>query len=305
MFAAGSRRLAGKSIFDAPSDEPGLVDKTMVDEVWQSGRPMQSETFRQGKFFELKLLPVFDGERVVRAVAVYAHDVTESRLMEATLRQTEEKYRKIFENATEGIFQLDVNGRILSANPAFARIHGFDSPEELMALVPDIAQLYAEPEKRRELMRILGKVGHAENFEVRMLRRDGSVGWISISARLVRDDAGIPLYHEGTMRGITKRKEAEAALRESEERYRTAVEHSNDGIAIIQDGKHVYVNTRFVEMFEYSKPEEIIGLPVVFNVHPDDRGASPEHLRPETTRRACAAVLRIQGNNADRRDYPY
>ena len=270
MFAAGSRRLAGKSILDAPSDEPGLVDKTMLDEVWRSGTLRQSETFRQGKFFELKLHPVFDGERVIRAVAVYAHDVTEARLMEAALRQTEEKYRKIFENATEGIFQLDVNGRILSANPAFAHIHGFDSPEQLMALVPDIAQLYAEPEQRRELMRILGKVGHAENFEVRMLRPDGSVGWISISVRLVRDDAGIPLYHEGTMRSITKRKEAEAALRESEERYRTAVEHSNDGIAIIQGGKHVYVNTRFVEMFEYSKPEEIIGLPVVFNVHPDD-----------------------------------
>jgi len=271
MLGPGSRRLAGRSIFDVPSDEPGLVEKAMVDDVWQSGRPKQWETFREGKFFELKLHPVFDGEGVMRAVAVYAHDVTEARVMEAALRQTEEKYRKIFENATEGIFQLDVDGRILSANPAFARIHGFDSPEELIGRVPDIARLYAEPEKRKELMRLLGKFGHAENFEVRMLRPDGSIGWVSVSVKLVRNDKGKPLYHEGTMRDITKRKEAEEALRESEERYRTAVEHSNDGIAIIQGGKHVYVNTRFVEMFEYSKPEEIIGLPVVFNVHPDDR----------------------------------
>ena len=271
MLTGGPRRLAGRSIFDVPSDEPGLVEKAMVDAVWQSGRPMQWETFRGGKFFDLKLHPVFDGEGVMRAIAVYAHDVTEARLMESALRQTEEKYRKIFENATEGIFQLDVDGRILSANPAFARIHGFDSPEELIGRVPDIARLYAEPEKRQELMRLLGKFGHAENFEVRMLRPDGSIGWISISVKLVRDNKGKPLYHEGTMRDIAKRKEAEEALRESEERYRTAVEHSNDGIAIIQGGKHVYVNTRFVEMFEYSKPEEIVGLPVVFNVHPDDR----------------------------------
>jgi PAS domain S-box-containing protein len=271
MLGPDSRRLAGRSIFDMPSDEPGLVEKAMVDEVWQSGRPKQWETFREGRFFELKLHPVFDGEGVMRAIAVYAHDVTEARLMEAALRQTEEKYRKIFENATEGIFQLDVDGRILSANPAFARIHGFNSPEELIGRVPDIARLYAEPEKRKELMRLLGKFGHVENFEVRMLRPDGSIGWISVSVRLVRDNKGKPLYHEGTMRDITKRKEAEEALRESEDRYRTAVEHSNDGIAIIQGGKHVYVNTRFVEMFEYSKPEEIVGLPVVFNVHPDDR----------------------------------
>jgi PAS domain S-box-containing protein len=73
------------------------------------------------------------------------------------------------------------------------------------------------------------------------------------------------------MRDITKRKEAEEASRESEERYRTAVEHSNDGLAIIYGGSHEYVNRRFVEMFEYSKPEEIVGTPITLVVHPDDR----------------------------------
>ena len=271
MLVTGSSRLKGKSVYDGVSGEQGLVDKAVVDEVWRSGRPMRSETVRQGRHFELRLHPVFDAERAVTGIALYAQDVTERRLMEAAIRQAEEKYRKIFENATEGIFQQTVDGRFLSANPALARIHGYDSPEQLMTSVPDITRMYVNPERRRELLRLLGTVGHVENFEVRMLRADGSAGWISVSVRLVRDSAGKPLYHEGTMQDITKRKEAEEAVRESEERYRTAVEHSNDGIAIIQASKHVYVNTRFVEMFEYSHPEEIIGLPVTFNVHPDDR----------------------------------
>ena len=233
---------------------------------------MQFETLLNGTFFKVSLHPVLDETGQITGIALYSHDITGRKLMEETLRRTEEMYRKIYENATEGIFQITLEGRFLSANPALARIHGFDSPEELIASVTDISrqQLHADPEKRNEMLRLLGRDGHVESFEVRMLRRDGSIGWISINARLVRDSEGNPLYHEGTMQEITTRKEAEEALRESEERYRTAVEHSNDGIAILQDGKHEYVNRRFVEMFEYSKPEEIIGLPVTFNVHPDD-----------------------------------
>lgn len=198
-------------------------------------------------------------------------DVFKRKQMEEALRRTEEKYRKIFENATEGIFQSDYEGRILSANRAFARIHGFDSPEELIASVPDMSKIYTNPEKRIEMLRLLFSEGQVENYEVRTFRRDGSVGWISVNAKLVRDDDGTPLFHEGTMQDITKRKEAEEALRESEERYRTVVEQSNDAIAIIRGSRHLFVNTRFVEMFGYSTPEEVLALPIEFNIHPDDR----------------------------------
>jgi PAS domain S-box-containing protein len=269
-FGTQLAELVGQSIYDLV---PALSDlaKTRMEEIRQFHQRTQFEVTLGGACFKISLHPVLDHGRPTKEVVLYAHDITGRKRMEKALRRTEEKYRKIFENATEGIFQITLEGRFLSANPALARIHGFDSPEELMATVSDITkQLYADPERRNEMITLLGRQGHVENFEVRMLRRDGSIGWISINARLVRDSAGNPLYHEGTMHEITTRKEAEAALRESEERYRTAVEHSNDGIALLEDGRHVYVNRRFVEMFEYSTPEEIIGLPTTFNVHPDD-----------------------------------
>jgi PAS domain S-box-containing protein len=192
------------------------------------------------------------------------------KLLEEALRRTEEKYRKIFENATEGIFQATDDGRILSANPAFARVHGFDSAEEFISSVPDITKLHMNPEERHTMLRLLHQAGRLENYEIRMFRRDGSIRWISLNAKLVRDESGEPLFHEGTMQDITERKEAEKALRESEERYRTVVEQSNDAIAIIRGRAHVFVNSRFVEMFGYSTVEEVLALPIDFNIHPDD-----------------------------------
>ena len=195
----------------------------------------------------------------------------ERKNVETALRQTEEKYRNMFENATEGIFQTSIDGRFLSANPSLARIHGYDSPEDLIRSITNInRQLYVNPANRVELVNLLKKHGVVQNFEVQMHRKDRSLQWILINIREVRDDRGNALYYEGTMQDITRRKKAEAALMESEERYRTAIEHSNDGVAIIHEHKHQYVNRRFVEMFEYDTSDEIIGKPVTIVAHPDD-----------------------------------
>jgi len=193
--------------------------------------------------------------------------------MEADLQRAEEKYRKIYENATEGIFQSTFKGHFISVNPSFARIHGFDSPDELLRTVTDIGrQLWADPQRRLEMIHLLMSQGSVENFETRMLRKDGSLHWVSINARTVLDEQGNVLYHEGTMRDITRRKEATEALAESEERYRTAIEHSNDGVAILtKSGRYQYVNKRFVEMFGYDTLEEVLGKPVTLVVHPDDQ----------------------------------
>jgi PAS domain S-box-containing protein len=104
-----------------------------------------------------------------------------------------------------------------------------------------------------------------------MIRKDGSPQWISVNVRLVKDDQGKSLYYEGTMMDVTSRKKAEEALAESEERYRTAIEHSNDAVATIHGDKIQYVNRRFVEIFGYERREDVIGKPVTLVVHLDDR----------------------------------
>jgi PAS domain S-box-containing protein len=206
-----------------------------------------------------------------QCVIEFERSEAELKEVEAVLRQTEEKYRNIFENASEGIFQTSPGGRFISANPSLAHIHGYDSPEDLMNSINDMAhQLYVDPENRLELASLLSKYGAVQNFEVQMYRKNRSLHWISINVKTVKDKDGRILYFEGTMQDITQRKTAEKALMESEERYRTAIEHSNDGVAILQGSLNQYVNRRFVEIFEYEKPEEIIGKPIMKIVHPDD-----------------------------------
>src|SRR5918997_6453654 len=106
-------------------------------------------------------------------------------------RRAEEKYRSIFENAVEGIFQTTVEGRFLTANPALARMFGYDSPEELLENVSNIGeQLYVEPERRAEFERLVRREGFVSGFEVRAYRKNGSVMWASVSARAARDAEG-------------------------------------------------------------------------------------------------------------------
>lgn len=142
---------------------------------------------------------------------------SELQAANAALRQAEEKYRHIFENAIDGIFQSSPSGKLLAANPALARMLGFASPAELMEMVRDArTQLYVKPERRSEFIQLLEEHNLATGFEVQSYRKDGSVIWVSMNARMVRDPDGKPLYYEGTVEDITQRKQLEDQLRQSQ-----------------------------------------------------------------------------------------
>lgn len=134
------------------------------------------------------------------------------------LRRAEQKYRSIFENATEGIFQTTPDGHYLSANPALARMYGYDSSEELLAALTDISrQLYVQPDRRTEFTLAMQQYEKVLEFESQIYRRDGSIIWISENARAVHDEVtGELLYYEGMVQDITRRKCAEEARERAE-----------------------------------------------------------------------------------------
>ncbi|MCX5816511.1 MAG: PAS domain S-box protein, partial [Proteobacteria bacterium] len=150
-------------------------------------------------------------------------DITSLKTVEVSLCQSEAKYRSIFENAVEGIFQSTPEGCYLSVNPAHARIHGYSSPEELIQAVTDIAtQSYVNPRDRQELREQLERDGMIENFESQRYRKDGSIFWVSTNARTVRDEHEKVIYYEGTTEDITERKQAEEEKRKLEARLQHA-----------------------------------------------------------------------------------
>ncbi|MHC5764761.1 PAS domain-containing sensor histidine kinase [Nostoc sp.] len=129
------------------------------------------------------------------------------------LKVAEAKYRSIFENAVEGIFQSSPDGRYITANPALARIYGYSLVDEVTANFTDIEQLYVDPNRRAEFVRLMEKYGSVSEFESQIYRQDGSIVWISEKAYAVRDEQGKLLYYEGLIEDITQRKQTEEELR--------------------------------------------------------------------------------------------
>lgn len=157
---------------------------------------------------------IYNADGGLDALEGFVQDVTARKEADQALLEAERRYRSIFENAIEGVFQSTPDGAYLAVNPALARIYGYKSPEDLIVSLRDIRhQLYVEPERRTEFMRLMEEFGSVSNFESRVYRRDGEVIWISENARAVHDDASALVFYEGTVEAITERKLYEAEIR--------------------------------------------------------------------------------------------
>jgi PAS domain S-box-containing protein len=171
--------------------------------------------------------------RVMERTAELSSEIAMRLSVERDLRQAEQKYRGIFENAIEGIFQTAPDGHYLSANPALAQIYGYSSPGELVAALGDIErQLYTEPSRRAEFIRLVRQEGSVTDFESQVRRKDGQTIWITETARAVCGADGKVLYYEGTVQDITERKRAHEAL-EDRVRERTAdLARANEALVV-------------------------------------------------------------------------
>jgi len=134
----------------------------------------------------------------------------QSRLIKS-LKQAEDKYRRIFESALEGIFQSTPDGKYISANPALARIYGYESPEDLINSIVNIEEeLYVDKERRKEFLELMHQNHEVSGFESQVYRKDGTVIWISENARSVHDSEGDLIFYQGFIEEITERKSSEA-----------------------------------------------------------------------------------------------
>ncbi len=141
------------------------------------------------------------------------------------LLESEEKYRSIFEHAVGGIFQIDLEGKFLNANPSMARVLGYDSSKALTKTVDNVfKQIFVYPEHRLKLLSILTEFDTVERFETRMFKRDMRSIWVTMNARAIRDDKGIIQSFEGFLMDITERKTAEEILIQSREELEQRVE---------------------------------------------------------------------------------
>src|SRR6185369_16335316 len=176
---------------------------------------------------------VLNEEGKVIAIEGLIQDITERRKAVQAMREAEQRYRGLFNNAIEGIFRTTVDGQFLDANPALAHLYGFETPEELMAEMKDIGrQLYVDPQRREEFMRIVRARGSVSGFEAQVYRKNGDIIWISENARAVLDEEDKLVAYEGTVEDITERKLYQARI-EQQANYDTLTGLANR--SLLQD----------------------------------------------------------------------
>ena len=206
-------------------DEPCRVCPAL--KAMQSGQSHEVQVSSYGRHWRLTAYPFRDESGAVTGAIEVVSDITD-------LRNAEEKYRSIFENAMEGIYQTKPDGRLVSANPALAQIFGYDSPESMVNEVIDVgSSLYAEPERRQAFLQELEQKGAAKYFEFMGFNKGGKRIYLSDSARAVRDRKGNTLYYEGVLQDITRRKQAEETLQASEAKYRVIADNMRDVITVM------------------------------------------------------------------------
>jgi len=190
---------------------------------------------------------------------------------------SEERARSLFDRMLDGVYRSTHEGRFVDVNPAFVKMFGYSSKQEMLE-IPDIKKaLYFSPEERGSH---LLDTNQEEVKEYRMRRKDGSEIWVEDHGHYIHDEQGNILFHEGILRDITEHKRMEDRLRESEERYRSLFDRMLDGVyRSTHEGQFVDVNPAFVEMFRYSSRQEMLGIPNIgkaLYASPEGRG---EHLR--------------------------
>jgi PAS domain S-box-containing protein len=208
----------------------------------------------------------------------FLSDITERKRAEEALKESEERYRSLFENSIEGVFTVDLGGHYTSGNKAFEELYGH-TMEELLGVsykrivVPeDIDHIF------KEYNRMFRTGEPIRSIIYQIVRRDGQRRFLEGCANVITREGRVVGF-QGIHRDITERKKAEEALQESEARYRQLIGLSPDGIAVESGGQIAFINPAGAEILGGANPEQLIGRSVMDFVHPDYHGIVIERMR--------------------------
>ena len=204
---------------------------------------------------------------IARAAEVFRHTLVDADAAReaavhalAEQRLAEESYRKLFEGSVDGIYVTTPGGALLNANPALARIMGYDAPQDLINSIGDVAaMIYVHPADRAEYKSLMQRHGTVREFEYQVRARDGTILWLSDSATAVRNEAGEVIRYEGTVRDITDQKRAEDAIAEGRRRLQQVID-TVPAVINVKDKqlRYVLINRYMAGIFEF-EPAEAIG----------------------------------------------
>lgn len=232
------------------------------------------------RWIETHAVPLRNTEGKIISVLAVARDITERKHNEESLREAEVRYRSIFENALDGIYQSTPDGKFITANQSMAGIFGYRSPEELITSITDIGtQLYADSEVRIHMKELLMKDGRAVGYELRAIKKDKEIIWIRANIRAVYDKGQRIKYFEGSLKDITEQKNQEEAIIK-EKNLAVSFVNSLPGVFYMYDhlGKFLRWNRKFETITGYSAEEIAIMHPLEFFAEGQERDLVVEKI---------------------------
>lgn len=254
-----------------------------IERVTQTGEPALFQDQSNGRWLRNHIYPILDVSGKVSRMAIFSRDITEQKLTQDALNESEARFHRLYESASLGIFQTNRDGKIISVNPSFARIFGYNTPDELINSVKDVAaELFVHPDRRDEIIGLLEIKPELNSFENTCRRKDGStfIGWLNVTR--INDGEGQFEHMEGVIEDITQRKQTDEALLNSKLQYDKLTDNIPVGVYVLHskaDGSFLldYVSTRMAEMMGVSVESLLTDARLVYEtIYPDDRAGFAE-----------------------------
>ena len=299
--------VVGKRPFDFWAPEELSRVKEVFLPLWEERRPVKDvegwHVRKDGSCVCIRTsgVPVVDEQGVFRGYRGVDSDITERKEAEKALRESEEKFRALFEKSKDPILLMD-GETFMDCNEAALKLIRASRKEQIIGRGPTDFSPVRQPdgrlssEKSHEMVALTLKQG-VNQFEWKRRTLDGQERWVEVSHTVIPIQGRDVIYT--VWRDISVRKEALARLGESEERYRVAVESSGDGVALDRGGKRIYVNKRFLDMFGYERPEEVVGKELGLVIHPDDREMVTGHANRRERGEAAPSRHEFRGIRKD------
>jgi two-component system cell cycle sensor histidine kinase/response regulator CckA len=288
--------LIGQSVFMVLTPEGAQTMSARRDAVRAGGNLgffYETEIVRKDGtriWAEISSTSVMENGQLIARLGV-ARDITERKRNEIALRESEERFRTIFEQAGVGIAVVAADGRWLRVNQRLCEMVGYSAEELQVLRYQDLTHPDDLDTSLRRRRTMLEGEARAYSFEKRYIHKNGSIVWINLTTSVMRSAPADPSVSISVIEDISQGKAAEAALRESEERFRATFEQAAVGITIVAgDGRFLSVNQRLSDMVGYS-PRELANLRFQDITHPDDLELNLALRRPMVANDAPAYAM--------------
>jgi two-component system cell cycle sensor histidine kinase/response regulator CckA len=278
--------LLGKTPLELgePRKQAEFIDRSLRKAL-ETGEEQQVEqsypTPLGVRHFQTRVVPERDPSGRIESLLAITRDITDRQQAEDALRESEELYRRLVETSPTAIVTGDIQGNLTFVNSHLAKMHGHENADELLGKVKNIRELVA-PESQtllEEEFKNLLESGYSQANEYMLPRQGGEKFPAMVSATAIRDSEGKPSGFLAIALDITDRKQAEDALRESEERYRALVENSLTGVGISQGDWVIFANPALLRIFGYDDLEEFVQIPLLDHVAPSSQAMIAERLK--------------------------